>query len=71
MLYTLEITRIRRDVGHVQIEADSPEEALRKYWEPDFDKGEDFIFDCDIDWYDEDEGEYEAEIENDWYVGEE
>lgn len=67
MVYTLEITRTRRDVGHVQIEADSPEEALRKYWEPDFGKGEVFIWDCDIDW-DEGNGEYEAKIDNDWYA---
>ena len=50
MKYELRIDRISIDVGYVEIEAESEDDALRKYWEPDFSKGEDIIFDDEIAW---------------------
>ena len=61
--YTLKITRTRTDVGYVDIVAESKDDALRKYWEPDISKGEHAIFDDEIEWdawaSDED---YKAEV---------
>lgn len=50
MKYMLQVERIRTDIGFVTIEADSPEEAERKYLEPKVD--EEVIFDDEIDWDD-------------------
>lgn len=61
MEYVLKIRRTRTDVGYVTIEADNPDEALRKYWEPDYSKGEDAIFDDEIEWESESE-DYDARV---------
>lgn len=61
-VYKLEITRTRVDVGYVMMEAESAEDAIRKYKNPGRD--EDLIFDCDIDW-DFDDGEYDVEVVED------
>lgn len=50
MKYLVEVTRTRVDVGYVTIEAEDQEEALRKYYAPDYSKGEELIFDSEIDW---------------------
>lgn len=59
--YTLKITRTRTDIGYVAIEAESKEDALRKYYYPDSSKGEYVIFDDEIDWL-EDDGDYKTEV---------
>lgn len=58
MKYRLTIKRTREDFGTVEIEAESVEDAKRKYFEPDYSKGEEVIFDDEIDW-DEDDYDYE------------
>lgn len=60
--YALKITRTRTDVGYVTIPAESEEDALRKYWVPEVNKGEHLIFDDEINWFDLDGGDYKAEI---------
>lgn len=62
MKFRLKIVRTRIDVGYVAVEAESEDEALRKYWEPDFSNGEDFIFDDEIDWDVLDCDEYDVEV---------
>ena len=52
MKYTLRIKRTVTDIGYVDIEADNPSDALRKYWSPDYSKGEYVIFDDEIKWDD-------------------
>lgn len=59
--YTLKITRTRMDIGYITINAESEEDALRKYYYPDSSKGEYVIFDDEIDWL-EDDGDYKAEV---------
>lgn len=59
MKYKLKITRTLTDVGFIEIEADSAEDAKRKYFYPTHD--ERIIFDDEIDWHDGDE-DYEAEV---------
>lgn len=63
-VYKLEITRTRVDVGYVTMEAESAEDAIRKYKEPDYNKGEYLIFDDEIEW-DFDDGEYDVEVVED------
>ena len=63
MKYRLEIMRRATDIGYVEVEAESREDALRKYFEPDISKGEELIFDSDIDWSCDTEYEYDAEVE--------
>lgn len=46
--YTLTILRTSYDIGKVTIEAESPEDAERKYFHPKVD--EDVVFDDMIDW---------------------
>lgn len=50
MKYKLLIERKITHIGSVEIEAESKEDAERKYWEPDYRKGEEIIFDSEIDW---------------------
>lgn len=50
MKYKLLIERKITHIGSVEIEAESKEDAERKYWEPDYSKGEEIIFDSEIDW---------------------
>lgn len=63
--YTIRVTRVVKDIGYVDIEAKDGKDALRKYWEPDFSKGENLIFDDEIEWQDPAARyEYTAEIVN-------
>lgn len=64
--YKLKITRTRVDYGYVLIEAASDDDAIRKYFEPDINKGEDLIFDDEIDWDDKDETSYDAKVVANW-----
>lgn len=57
MKYRLTIKRTREDFGTVEIEAESIEDAERRYLNPNWD--EEIIFDDEIEW-DEDDGEYEV-----------
>ena len=50
MKYKLLIERKITHIGSVEIEAESKEDAERKYWEPDYRKGKEIIFDSEIDW---------------------
>ena len=50
MKYKLLIERKITHIGSVEIEAESKEDAERKYWEPDYRKEEEIIFDSEIDW---------------------
>ena len=52
MVYTLTINRTIEYIGTVEIEAESKEDAERKYLNPDYRKGEYLIFDDEIDWDD-------------------
>lgn len=51
--YCLHINRVIHDNGTVIIDAESKEDAERKYWEPDYSKGERIIFDDEITWSDD------------------
>lgn len=63
--YKLKITKTRVDYGYVLIEAENDDDAIRKYMEPDYDKGEDLIFDGEIDWCPKDE-EREVKVVANW-----
>lgn len=56
MVYTLTINRAIFYEGTVDIKAESPEEAKRKYFRPNPEWNEHLIFDDEIDW-----DEYNAE----------
>ena len=58
MKYRLFIKRTIETLGCIEIEAESKKDAERKYWEPDFDKGEHLIFDDEIEW-DVEQSDYE------------
>lgn len=59
MKYELTIKRMVVESGTVVIDAGSYEEAERKYFEPDYSKGERIIFDEEIEWNDDCAYDYE------------
>lgn len=59
--YKLKITRTRVDYGYVLIEAENDDDAIRKYMEPDYNKGEYLIFDDEIEWEDS-AAEYDYDV---------